>query len=126
MNTQNVNVKTATKESSERWDENQLKTAASEQKVLLSYLNELKNTRMMADERAELVLGTLMRMAENVLYPGITDWRETPPRMDFRVAQPWLQAGVLVKRLFGETGAGAWEYARKHITDSVKAEPHMP
>ncbi|WP_261667107.1 hypothetical protein [Erwinia mallotivora] len=77
MNTQNVNVKTATKESSERWDENQLKTAASEQKVLLSYLNELKNTRMMADERAELVLGTLMRMAENVLYPGFEgQWNE--------------------------------------------------
>nr|WP_265345841.1 hypothetical protein [Klebsiella variicola] len=32
MNTQNVNVKTATKESTERWVENLLATAISEQK----------------------------------------------------------------------------------------------
>lgn len=62
MNTQNVN--TATKESSERWVENRLNYAISEQKSLLMRLEELKNMRMMADERAELVMGTLMRMAD--------------------------------------------------------------
>ncbi|MBX9489519.1 hypothetical protein J8Z82_09950 [Yersinia enterocolitica] len=124
MNTQNVN--TATKESSERWVENRLNYAISEQKSLLIRLEELKNTRMMADERAELVMTTLMRMAENVLYPGIIDWQESPPRVSFSVMQPWLQARTLVERLFGNTGAEAWAYARKHIADSVAAEPHMP
>ncbi|EKN3637344.1 MULTISPECIES: hypothetical protein [Yersinia] len=124
MNTQNVN--TATKESSERWVENRLNYAISEQKSLLMRLEELKNMRMMADERAELVMGTLMRMADNVLYPGITDWQESPPRVSFSVMQPWLQARTLVERLFGDTGAEAWAYARKHIVDSVAAEPHMP
>lgn len=124
MNTQNVN--TATKESSERWVEYRLNYAISEQKSLLMRLEELKNMRMMADERAELVMGTLMRMADNVLYPGITDWQESPPRVSFSVMQPWLQARTLVERLFGDTGAEAWAYARKHIVDSVAAEPHMP
>ena len=124
MNTQNVN--TATKESSERWVENRLNYAISEQKSLLMRLEELKNMRMMADERAELVMGTLMRMADNVLYPGITDWQESPPRVSFSVMQPWLQARTLVERLFGDTGAEAWAYALKHIVDSVAAEPHMP
>ena len=42
MNTQNVNVKTATKESTERWVENLLANAISEQKSLLLHLVELK------------------------------------------------------------------------------------
>jgi hypothetical protein len=67
MNTQNVNVKTATKESTERWVENLLATAISEQKSLLLYLVELKSKRMRESERSELVWGTLMRMADNVL-----------------------------------------------------------
>jgi hypothetical protein len=67
MNTQNVNVKTATKESTERWVENLLANAISEQKSLLMYLAELKNKRLRESERSELVWGTLMRMADNVL-----------------------------------------------------------
>lgn len=43
MNTQNVNVKTATKESTERWVENLLATAISEQKSLLLYLVDAMN-----------------------------------------------------------------------------------
>ena len=124
MNTQNVN--TATKESSERWVENRLNYAISEQKSLLMRLEELKNMRMMADERAELVMGTLMRMADNVLYPGITDWQESPPRVSFSVMQPWLQARTLVERLFGDTGAEALAYARKHIVFFFVSEPHIP
>ncbi|MEB5627694.1 hypothetical protein MWR41_26770 [Klebsiella pneumoniae] len=46
MNTQNVNVKTATKESTERWVENLLANTISEQKSLLMYLAELKNKRL--------------------------------------------------------------------------------
>lgn len=64
MNTQNVNVKTATKESTERWVENFLANAISEQKSLLLHLVELKNKRLRESERSELVWGTLMRMAD--------------------------------------------------------------
>ena len=64
MNTQNVNVKTATKESTERWVENRQANVISEQKSLLMYLAELKNKRLRESEIAELVWGTLMRMAD--------------------------------------------------------------
>ena len=50
MNTQNVNVKTATKESTERWVENLLANAISEQKNLLMYLAELKTSPEKAKE----------------------------------------------------------------------------
>jgi hypothetical protein len=75
MNTQNVNVKTAAKESTERWVENLLANTISEQKSLLMYLAELKNKRLRESERSELVWGTLMRMADNVLGAGVVDWQ---------------------------------------------------
>ena len=126
MNTQNVNVKTATKESTERWVENRLTRAISEQKSHLMYLAELKNMRMRETERDEQIWGTLMLMAENVLSPGVVDWHADVLQVHFGVAQPWLQARKLVELLYGDTGKEAWKDARKHIADSMRAERHMP
>ncbi|HEC2553829.1 TPA: hypothetical protein R2K55_005787 [Raoultella ornithinolytica] len=124
MNTQNV--KTATKESTERWVENRLVNAISEQKSLLMYLAELKNMRLTESERDELVWGTLMRMADNVLDAGVVDWLADVLQVRFGVAQPWLQSRKLVELLYGETGKEAWKDASKHIADSMRAERHMP
>ena len=126
MNTQNVNVKTATKESTERWVENLLANAISEQKSLLMYLAELKNKRLRESERAELVWGTLMRMADNVLGEGVVDWHADVLQVHFGVAQPWLQSRKLVELLYGDIGEEAWNDARKYIADSMRAERHMP
>ncbi|HCI7054686.1 TPA: hypothetical protein NPQ76_004252 [Klebsiella quasipneumoniae subsp. quasipneumoniae] len=126
MNTQNVNVKTATKESTERWVENLLVTAISEQKSLLLHLVELKSKRMRESERSELVWGALMRMADNVLGAGVVDWHADVLKVHFDVAQPWLQSRKLVELLYGDTGKDAWNDARKYIADSMRAEPYMP
>lgn len=126
MNTQNVNVKTATKESTERWVENLLATAISEQKSLLLHLVELKSQRMRESERSELVWGALMRMADNVLGAGVVDWHADVLKVHFGVAQPWLQSQKLVELLYGDTGKDAWNDARKYIADSMRAEPYMP
>ena len=126
MNTQNVNVKTATKESTERWVENLLATAISEQKSLLLNLVELKSKRMRESERSELVWGTLMRMADNVLGAGVVDWHADVLQVHFGVAQPWLQSRKIVELLFGDTGKEVWNDARKYIADSMRAERHMP
>ncbi|AXZ45950.1 hypothetical protein ACX9Q3_005390 [Klebsiella oxytoca] len=126
MNTQNVNVKTATKESTERWVENLLASVISEQKSLLMYLAELKNKRLRESERSELVWGTLMRMADNVLGAGVVDWHADVLQVHFVVAQPWLQSRKLVELLYGDIGEEAWNDARKYIADSMRAERHMP
>jgi len=126
MNTQNVNVKTATKESTERWVENRLASVISEQKSLLMYLAALKNKRLRESESAELVWGTLMRMADNVLGAGVVDWHADVLQVHFGVAQPWLQSRKLVELLYGDTGKEAWKDARKYIADSMRAERHMP
>ncbi|MCC4981933.1 hypothetical protein, partial [Klebsiella pneumoniae] len=115
MNTQNVNVKTATKESTERWVENLLATAISEQKSLLLHLVELKSKRMRESERSELVWGALMRMADNVLGAGVVDWHADVLKVHFDVAQPWLQSRKLVELLYGDIGEEAWNDARKYI-----------
>ncbi|HHI5591652.1 MULTISPECIES: hypothetical protein [Klebsiella] len=126
MNTQNVNVKTATKESTERWVENRLANVISEQKSLLMYLAELKNKRLRESEIAELVWGTLMRMADNVLGAGVVDWHADVLQVHFGVALPWLQSRKLVELLYGDIGEEAWNDARKYIADSMRAERHMP
>ena len=126
MNTQNVNVKTATKESTERWVENRLANVSSEQKSLLMYLAELKNKRLRESEIAELVWGTLMRMADNVLGAGVVDWHADVLQVHFGVALPWLQSRKLVELLYGDIGEEAWNDARKYIADSMRAERHMP
>ncbi|GKL22494.1 hypothetical protein [Klebsiella variicola] len=126
MNTQNVNVKTATKESTERWVENLLANAISEQKSLLLHLVELKNKRLRESERSELVWGTLMRMADNVLGAGVVDWHADVLQVHFGVVQPWLQSRKIVELLFGDTGKEVWNDARKYIADSMRAERHMP
>lgn len=126
MNTQNVNVKTATKESTERWVENRLANVISEQKSLLMYLAELKNKRLRESEIAELVWGALMRMADNVLGAGVVDWHADVLQVHFGVALPWLQSRKLVELLYGDIGEEAWNDARKYIADSMRAERHMP
>ena len=126
MNTQNNNVNTAAFESTERWVENLLATAISEQKSLLLYLVELKSKRMRESERSELVWGTLMRMADNVLGAGVVDWHADVLQVHFGVAQPWLQSRKLVELLYGDAGKDAWNDARKYIADSMRAEPYMP
>ena len=126
MNTQNVNVKTATKESTERWVENRQANVISEQKSLLMYLAELKNKRLRESEIAELVWGTLMRMADNALGAGVVDWHADVLQVRFGVAQPWLQSRKLVELLYGDIGEEAWNDARKYIADSMRAERHMP
>ena len=126
MNTQNVNVKTATKESTERCVENRLANVSSEQKSLLMYLAELKNKRLRESEIAELVWGTLMRMADNVLGAGVVDWHADVLQVHFGVALPWLQSRKLVELLYGDIGEEAWNDARKYIADSMRAERHMP
>ena len=129
MHTQNVNVKTATPKSPKTWEKTakeQLDYAINEQKSLLVSLDELKRTRMMANERADLVLGTLLRMAENVLYPGVTNWNEDAPRVAFSLVQPWLQAKEVAVRLFGDVGKEAWLIAHKRIKDAFIGERFMP
>lgn len=123
MHTQNVNVNGATG-TSRIWAENRIDLAINDQKNLLAYLIALKNKPLSENDEAEQVLGTLMQMADNVLFPGITDWNEYRPRVLFSVAQPWLQARVIAEQLFSDTGAAAWMAARVHIADCIEHERH--
>ncbi|GKN49359.1 hypothetical protein [Klebsiella variicola] len=116
----------AARELTERWVENLLANAISEQKSLLRHLVELKNKRLRESERSELVWGTLMRMADNVLGAGVVEWHADVLQVHFGVAQPWLQSRKLVELLFGDTGKEAWNDERKYIADSMRAERHMP
>ncbi|EPB5915858.1 ammonia monooxygenase [Citrobacter amalonaticus] len=115
MNTQNVNVKTATKESSERWGSDpkaRLACVIAEQK---SYLNELCgvwNLQLSQKDEAEEILRLLSLMSDNIHKEGVLCWERSYPLVSFHIVQPWLQAKNHAIRLYGVI-------ARKDLRDNI-------
>lgn len=122
MHTQNVNVKTAAPESSERWGadpEKRLARVIAEQKSYLHELCGLWNLQLEQSDEGEELCRILSAMAKNVLNNGVTCWHRSYPLIAFSVAQPWLQAKAHALRLYGITGRTAWEYAHKELKDGI-------
>nr|WP_228717233.1 hypothetical protein [Klebsiella aerogenes] len=74
MNTQNVNVKTATKESSERWGSDpkaRLACVIAEQKSYLIELCGVWNLQLSQKDEAEEILRLLSLMSDNVHREGV-------------------------------------------------------
>ena len=104
MNTQNVNVKTATKESSERWGsdpEARLACVIAEQKSYLIELCGVWNLQLSQKDEAEEILRLLSLMSDNVHREGVLCWERSYPLVSFHVVQPWLQAKDHAIRLYG-------------------------
>ena len=128
MNTQNVNVKTATKESSERWGsdpEARLACVIAEQKSFLLELCQVWNLQLSEGDEAEEVCNILCAMSKNVWNEGVMDWHTDKTLLSFHIAQPWLQAKAQAVRLYGETGRAAWAYADKSLKDCMAFECAM-
>lgn len=104
MNTQNVNVKTATKESSERWGSDpkaRLACVIAEQKSYLAELCGVCNLQLSQHDEAEEILRLLSLMSDNIHREGVLCWERSYPLVSFHVVQPWLQAKDHVIRLTG-------------------------
>ena len=128
MNTQNVNVKTATKESTKRWGTDpkaRLACVIAEQKSYLAELCVIKDIQMVEHEEAEEVCDILCAMSKNIWYEGVIDWMREKPLLSFHVVQPWLQAKAYAARLYGGTGLAAWEYADQSLKDCMIFERAM-
>jgi len=123
MHTQNINIKTATKKSAERWGENRLAAVIAEQESLLAALCDLRNSP--SESRDEEILSLLYAMSQNVLTEGVTDWHRAKPLVSLSVIQPWLQAKAHAVRLYGETGKAAWEYSQKSLRNDMLADIAM-
>lgn len=122
MNTQNVNVKTATKESSERWGadtEARMACVIEEQHYYLAELCQVWNLQLSQKDEAEEVLRILGLMADNVHKEGVMSWERSYPLISFHIVQPWLQAKNHVIRLYGVIGHEAWEIARNELRDNI-------
>ncbi|ECD9628962.1 ammonia monooxygenase [Salmonella enterica subsp. enterica] len=122
MNTQNVNGKTATKESSERWGVNpktRLACVIAEQRSYLDELCQVWNLQLSQKDEAEEVLRLLSLMSDNVHKEGVLCWERSYPLVSFHVVQPWLQAKNHAIRLYGVIGHEAWDIARKDLRDNI-------
>lgn len=122
MNTQNVNVKTATKESSERWGSDPKARQAcviAEQKSYLIELCGVWNLQLSQKDEAEEILRLLSLMSDNVHREGVLCWERSYPLVSFHVVQPWLQAKDHAIRLYGVIGREAWDIARKDLCNNI-------
>ena len=122
MNTQNVNVKTATKESSERWGSDpkaRLACVIAEQKSYLAELCDVCNLQLSQHDEAKEILRLLSLMSGNVHKEGVLCWERSYPLVSFHVVQPWLQAQAHAIRLYGFIGQKAWDIARKDLCDNI-------
>ncbi|MFL9197712.1 ammonia monooxygenase [Escherichia coli] len=122
MNTQNVKVKTATKESSERWGvdpQARLACVIAEQRSYLDELCQVWNLQLSQQDEAEEVLRLLSLMSDNVHKEGVLCWERSYPLVSFHVVQPWLQAKNHAIRLYGVIGREAWEIAHKDLCNNI-------
>ncbi|HHE5972207.1 TPA: ammonia monooxygenase [Citrobacter braakii] len=122
MNTQNVNVKTATRESSERWGADlkaRLACVIAEQRSYLDELCQVWNLQLNQKDEAEEVLRLLCLLSDNVHREGVLCWRRSYPLVSFHVVQPWLQAKAHAIRLYGAIGREAWEIARNDLRNNI-------
>jgi hypothetical protein len=122
MNTQNVNVKTATKESSERWGTDpkaRLACVIAEQRAYLLEFCQIWNLQLSQKDEAEEVLRLLSLMSDNIHKEGVLCRERSYPLVSFHVAQPWLQAKAHAIRLYGVIGREAWEIAHKDLCNNI-------
>ncbi len=121
MNTHNVNVKTAASESTEtrvlRTNVNGLPSGVAQ---TLAFLGHLAEDGMEEGERAELLLGSLLSLAE-VLRDAVPDWSARRPLLPFPLVRAWLAARDVALAQFGEIGQGAWEYALNDLRSELDA-----
>jgi len=122
MNTQNVNVKTATKESTKRWGTDpkaRLACVVAEQKSYLAELCGVCNLQLSQKDAAEEILRLLSLMSDNIQREGVLCWERSYPLVSFHVVQPWLQAQAHAIRLYGFIGQKAWDIARKDLCNNI-------
>lgn len=121
MNTHNVNVKTAGEEHSERYGKKpEIKGFVPVMADGLAQLISLREQRMPLEERAELLCGALVGMAEQVCN-SVTDWSQPRPQLPLASVSAWVAAGEYVRSAFGDLGESAWDYAARYLAVQLAA-----
>ena len=113
MNTQNVNVNTATPESPKTWDEGHKNGLRGISPVLaerLDCLSRLWLRHTCADERDRALFDVLHYMAED-LIGEVTGWSRGRPVMSAIALNAWMKARRIACRQFGSRGETLWQDA---------------
>ncbi|KGT86874.1 hypothetical protein NG99_24505 [Erwinia typographi] len=86
----------------------------------LAQLISLREQRMPLEERAELLCGVLVGMAEQVCA-SVADWSQPRPLLPLAAVSAWVAAGEFVLANFGDLGEAAWDYAVRHLRVQLAA-----
>ncbi|MFA1240867.1 dehydrogenase [Serratia odorifera] len=123
MNTQNVNVKTAAQEPSERYGEKNTSQRWSEkypdaERIMirqLKIMEELHGMYSSPDELAQSLYEIFNTLTDRVVFNGVDNSPSDKPKIAYAVAQYWIKAQRRAAEYFGETGVVAWEHARYRL-----------
>jgi hypothetical protein len=142
MNTQNVNVKTATQEHSERygevnlcpvddiepWEKPGVKhpeaiRALVMELVYLEDMNESYAENIMADDALEEALYEIFRrMGEWAAGGSVVYSNDEKPKLDYEIIQYWVKAQQCSREWFGAIGERAVEHARYRLDLTLRVE----
>ncbi|WP_273974742.1 MULTISPECIES: dehydrogenase [Serratia] len=136
MHTQNVNVKTATKEHSERYGEGQLEPWEKEgvrnplavkallmEFVYLESMNESYAENGLSDDELEEALYEIFRrMTELAGGCSVVYMKDEVPKVDYEIIQYWVKAQRCVRAWFGDIGERAIAHARYRLALTLRVE----
>jgi hypothetical protein len=136
MNTQNVNVKTATQEHSERYEERQLEPWEKEGvrnplavRALLmefTYLEDMSEAYaeniLHDDDLEEALYEIFRRMTELAAGCSVVYSKDEKPKVDYEIIQYWVKAQRYTREWFGVIGERAFEHARYRLDLTLRVE----
>ncbi|MGO4747024.1 dehydrogenase [Serratia quinivorans] len=122
MNTQNVNVKTAAQEPSERWGKTPVLMFSGKypdaDRVMsrqLEFMDELHGASVSPDELEQALYEIFKTMTDRVAFDGVAYFNPDKPKIVYEVAKYWVKAQRLAGEYFGTIGNAAWEHARYRL-----------
>jgi hypothetical protein len=136
MHTQNVNVKTATQEHSERYGEGQFEPWEKEgvrnplaiRALLMEFtyledMNESYAENILADDALEEALYEIFRrMTELAAGCSVVYSKDEKSKVGYEIIQYWVKAQRCTREWFGVIGERAFEHARYRLDLTLRVE----
>jgi hypothetical protein len=92
----------------------------------LNVLRQLWNEQHPEKDEAEIVMGQLTVMANNIIQSIASEqWQECRPLADARLITMWIAAGKVVKHYYGETGKVAYSQVSDKLVSNFEFEKAM-
>ncbi|MGE9553645.1 hypothetical protein ACQPT2_21210 [Erwinia amylovora] len=120
MAQQNVNTAAKETQESSTFNGQGIPGLSPELADSLAWLAALKSQRMLQEERAELIYGTLLNMVDQICNT-VTDWSRPRPMLPIASFRAWIEASHIAHNQYGDLGEAAWGMASRQLATNLAA-----